>query len=968
VDQGLLSEIKLPRLIFLAILGIGCTGGHADEWVRNTFPGPGHVANEGPWGPGQGSDRTEWISFFQVHPSNPEFMLQGTDLGRLVYTNTALGGTGFIAAEVPVRHTATCAFDPHDEQTAYVLFYEHFLAGKAGWWKTVDEGETWYQVLDTPADRGLLNLLEVNPDPARQNLVYIGTRGDGLYRSIDGGETFSPWLLGGMTVLQVAIEPEGDALYAIVEASIDELYRIDLVSGIPNLVYTGDIRYIDPHPSFDNSGLAVIGTSLLPYTWTGASWNTGSSLLTKATMRTARYNPANPEHIVMVAEGGFTGFFQWSIDGGTSWNQWATSGGETTAFVDYGPHNHAAAPDYHYPEGFPPNSIRGQLLYDFIPGDPDAVVLWDMGWYKGPMRSDDYGANFRLFAHGGNFKNGSQISIGSTDKVIVVGGLEAGVTMSSDGGETWRSYHKFNVPSFPQNQGTKDYWRYRSTWGVGIDPSNDNVVIATVGWDPVRIMRTEDFGATWSEVGRIDISTIPAFSEASLEVEWDRTDPGRVYVHNIRNTNGGTSFTDGSGNLTAGNTLLAHAVTAISASNGNIVLSKEGGRDWFLSLDAGSTWTELPEPPNATDGATTIVTPNSHSGAQIDPNPLKDPTLSSFRRIRILNGGEGGIWQFSASNTSGSSGSWSLLSGSAPNAQPHAAINWLIGAAIDARVGEHATIYGVPGYCGSTTRGDLGYRQVYRSTDGGANWNDLYASGQQGELPDYVTVGPYVVSHNTGALYLFDPTGLYRYSDDSVQGFRTAVIGGTGDGLNVPGSSVSFAAIPASGKTFSHWEGDWQLLENPFDPSQTITTTADHIAFNAVFNDIGAVPDFASWFAVEYPSTPVAERGWLDDPDKDGKVNGIEYFTGTSPMDGGSLRNPVALVESIPAGWRVTFHRRLGVQGAVPLVETGPDLSIWDPALPASFSISESGGVEEIQLDIDSTDPAFFSRATISSE
>ncbi|MGC9452248.1 MAG: hypothetical protein ACP5I4_12470 [Oceanipulchritudo sp.] len=97
-------------------------------------------------------------------------------------------------------------------------------------------------------------------------------------------------------------------------------------------------------------------------------------------------------------------------------------------------------------------------------------------------------------------------------------------------------------------------------------------------------------------------------------------------------------------------------------------------------------------------------------------------------------------------------------------------------------------------------------------------------------------------------------------------------------------------------------------------------------------------------------------------------MNGVEYFTVTSPIDGGSVRNPVASVESIPGGWRVVMHRRLGVQGTVPLVQTGTDLVNWDPAAPVSFSISESDGLETIQLDIDSTDPAFFSRAAISSE
>jgi hypothetical protein len=804
----------------------------AGEWVRNTFPGPGHVANKGPWGPGQGSDRTEFMSFFQVHPANGNFMLQGTDLGRLVYTNTALGGTEFVAAEVPVRHTATCAFDPHDPQTAYVLLFERYLAGKAGWWKTVDEGETWYQILDTPGERTLLNLLEVNPDPARQNEVYAGTRDNGLYRSTNGGESFSPWLLSGRIINQIAIEPGGDTLYVIVDDSPSQLYRVDLISGTPSLVYSGDLRFIDPHPGSDDSGIAVIGNSLHPYTWTGSSWNTGAALITQGTMKTGRFNPANPDHLVMTAEGGFTGYFQWSTDGGSTWNEWATQLSRTSAFVDYGPHNHAAAPDYDYPASYPPNAIRWGLRYDFIPGDPDAVVLWDMGYYKGPMRSDDYGAHFRLFAHGGNFKNGSQIAIGSTDEVIVVGGIEAGVTMSADGGESWRSYHKFNTPAFPQNQGSTEYWRYRSTWGVGIDPSNDNVVLATVGWDPVRIMRTEDFGGTWTEVGQIDSASVAAFGDASLEIEWDRNIPSRVYIHNLRNENGGTSFTDGSGNLSTGNTLLTHPVTTISASNGDIVLSKQSGRDWYLSLDAGSTWTRLPEPPDATDGLTSAVTPNRHVGVVIDPDPQRDPTLDSTRRIRLLIGGQGGVWEFNASNASGSAGTWSLIPGSAPNPQPHASTNWLIGAAVDPRPEAYGTLYGVPGFCGGTTRGDLGYRQVYRSADGGATWADLYAAGQQGELPDYVTVGPYLVSHNTGALYLYDPTGLYRYSDDSTQAFRLAVTGGIRRrACIIPGSSAGITAEgPEAGKTFSHWEGDWQVLANPFDPSGSLTTTAGHLS------------------------------------------------------------------------------------------------------------------------------------------
>lgn len=73
-------------------------------------------------------------------------------------------------------------------------------------------------------------------------------------------------------------------------------------------------------------------------------------------------------------------------------------------------------------------------------------------------------------------------------------------------------------------------------------------------------------------------------------------------------------------------------------------------------------------------------------------------------------------------------------------------------------------------------------------------------------------------------------------------------------------------------------------------------------------------------------------------------------------------------VGSIPNGWRIVMSRRLGVQGSVPLIQTGTNLLNWDPAAPSSISFSESGGIEEIRLDIDTTDSTFFGRAAISGQ
>src|SRR5476651_2209854 len=88
----------------------------ADEWQRNSFPGPGHLAHTGPWGPGQGYDRTEWVNAFGVSPASERFMLMGTDVGRLVYSTD---GREFVAAEIPSRQVVSVAFDPLDSQVAY---------------------------------------------------------------------------------------------------------------------------------------------------------------------------------------------------------------------------------------------------------------------------------------------------------------------------------------------------------------------------------------------------------------------------------------------------------------------------------------------------------------------------------------------------------------------------------------------------------------------------------------------------------------------------------------------------------------------------------------------------------------------------------------------------------------------------------------------------------------------------------
>ena len=290
------------------------------HWLRHTFPGEGHLKNKGPWGPYQGSDRTEWVSAFGVHPSNPHFMLQATDLGRLVYTNSELGGVEFIAAELPLPYGSTVAFNPHDKKTGYALMFSLDMPGAAGWWRTIDEGKSWklmYHVAETvkklgkprelPFSPGLYNLLCVNPNKKYKQHIYIGTPTNGVMRSTNNGTSWQTIALPNTSIRSIEISADGKFLYAISgeqkytiitqaipEQRSGQLYRINLQDRkFPAEAINGtSVVQLAPHPKQAGAGLMIRSDQLLPFTDYRKTIH--QPVLSEARLVSAFINPANP--------------------------------------------------------------------------------------------------------------------------------------------------------------------------------------------------------------------------------------------------------------------------------------------------------------------------------------------------------------------------------------------------------------------------------------------------------------------------------------------------------------------------------------------------------------------------------------------------------------------------------------------------------------------------------------------------
>lgn len=750
----------------------------ADEWRRNSFPGPRHLATAGAWGPGQGYDRTEWVNAFGVSPADGRFMLMGTDVGRLVCSRD---GREFVAAEIPSRQVMSVAFDPLDGAIGYAWVGGRYQSPvNSGWWRTQDQGSTWRLTLPASEPRSPMHpwgkcLLVVDPAPERRQHIYAATHGDGLWRSQDSGRTWQRLAFPNRTVCTLAMARDGSRLYAIVggppaEEQPDPL-RTVLFGGPPSrkgelwqiergdlatlrrAVEGNDFNDIEVQPRDAARGLVIRDfKAIVPFVNAGAELDAPlDPPVAEGTLRMTLINPANPDHIVLlVGNTRIEDLYHWSADGGRTWHAWETRDGWLTAIRDHAPYNWKGLGG-HYDITTGATRPVVHHLVDFLPGDPSAVVMWGLtSWQKGPMRSDDYGAHFSPFAHGGNFKRANHMAVGDSDDVPAIARMEYGILLTRDGGRSWRGYSHVNTRPWPPSRVNRHGYLTRSGWGVAMQPGNDRVLIATAGAQPAYIMRTEDFGEDWTVACDED----PTWG---TPVFWHRQSPRIVYAGGRRSEDGGRTWPSRTG----------RAIADMSTANGDLVVGRAGAAPLRLcvSADRGEHWTTLPPIPDE-DGLPVAV--EWIGAVSVDPRSQHDPTLGADHRWRVLLAGRSGVYIFEAANLSGSEGTWRL---SAENMTPTPGLGgvWLNRIAFDSGSRRGAVVYAAASPADNDAArdqrfpalsGTLHLRQIYRSPDAGENWEPISGPNFPG-MPEYADVLTMAVSPQSGRLHVQEWTGQY---------------------------------------------------------------------------------------------------------------------------------------------------------------------------------------------------------------
>ena len=362
-----------------------------------------------------------------------------------------------------------------------------------GLWKTSDAGTTWINISDGFFQTGSVGAIAIAPsDP---NVLYVGmgehpvrgvmtTHGDGIYKSLDAGKTWSHvGLPNSMHIAEIRVHPrDPDMAYVAVQGSLygpseqRGIYKTtnggeswDRVFFINNTTGAADLSMDDSNPRILYAGMwdhqrtpwqirsGGAGSGIFKSVDSGASWNELKTGLPESMGKTAvDVSPANPSVLYanIEAEGEQAGVYA-SRDGGNTWKQ-TTKDRITIARAWY---------------------------YIEIFADPmDEHTVYVL---NAPMlKSIDGGKTFKSISNPHGDQHHMWINPDNADNIILSN--DGGACVTFNGGQTWSSQ---------QNQPTCQFYRVitdnRFPYHIYAG-QQDNSTICTPG-------RTNGSGIGWKD-------------------------------------------------------------------------------------------------------------------------------------------------------------------------------------------------------------------------------------------------------------------------------------------------------------------------------------------------------------------------------------------------------------------------------------------------------------------------------------
>jgi photosystem II stability/assembly factor-like uncharacterized protein len=547
-------------------------------------------------------DHPQSIGAVRIDPTDPETVWVGTgepwprnsvSVGFGVY-KTADGGKSWQHMGLEdTERISRIRVHPEDSDTVWVCATGHLWNAneERGVYKTTDGGETWSPILQVDEDTGCADL-EI--DPQDPDILYAamwqfrrspdffdsGGPGSGLYKSTDGGETWTE-LTEGLPEgekgrIAVAVAPSRPSrVYATVEAEETALYRSDDLGATWEEVNSSFNVTARP---FYFSRLVVdpvdYKTVYKPGLFLGISTDEGESFNSilsggfgggvHSDHHALWINPQDPQNLILGTDGGL-----------------------------YVSHNKGHA--FRHVRSLPVSqfyrvSADNQEPYNVYGG------LQDNGSWMGPSRSPAGVENKDW--QGVGFGDGFYAFRDPSDPDYVYSEYQ--------GGEIQRLHlptgELRDIDPYPP-EGAEEY-RFNWNTPIAFSPHEKG----TLYFGAQKLLRSRDHGESWEEISP-DLTTD--------NPEWQRqAESGGLSIDNSTAENHTTIYAISESPVEAG-------VIWVGTDDGNVQVTRDGGESWTNVVDAIP---DLPERRWISDvhaspheAGTAFVTVDGHRTGHMDP-------------------------------------------------------------------------------------------------------------------------------------------------------------------------------------------------------------------------------------------------------------------------------------------------------------------------------------------------------------